>query len=207
LWSFYFLEGKLEFSLYSLPLYSILYLLILPDTVDSAILQSILLLSSYCSYCGREIGVTPAPDSEVGHPGEYSSAPESREHLFSTPWTEKGSIIVDSFNSYRTFGIVCVFVSILVSIYYHSSGLFSSECRAYPQLFYRSSHWERSQPFCCFPTCPAVAAHYRYSVHPSFPAHYYRDTQKVSVDCSNNCSNSVIVYLFTDILLLVELLL
>jgi hypothetical protein len=34
----------------TLLLYSILYLLILPDTVDSAILQPLLLPSSYCSY-------------------------------------------------------------------------------------------------------------------------------------------------------------
>jgi hypothetical protein len=64
-----------------------------------------------------------------------------------------------------------LFIIIIISYLVLFFWIFSSTCQHIPQLFYRSSCWDHSQPFCCFSICPAVAVHYRYSVYPLFPAH------------------------------------
>jgi hypothetical protein len=63
-----------------------------------------------------------------------------------------------------------LFIIIVISYLVLFFRVFSRVCQHIPQLFYRNSCWDSSQPFCCFPICPAVAVHYRYSVHPLFPA-------------------------------------
>ena len=101
--------------------------------------------------------------SEVGHLGEYSSIPGRQALLVSTPQAGEGGhsiLFLMGINVFRGIGF-CIY-----SMYY-SSRLFSSNCWAYLQLFYRSSYQDGSWLF-LFVLCLAlvVAVHYQYIVHP-----------------------------------------
>jgi hypothetical protein len=62
--------------------------------------------------------------------------------------------------------------SMLVSIYYYFSGLFSSVCQAYPWLFYRNSHRDHSRPFRLFYHTAGGGCTLLNSVHPLFPVQH-----------------------------------
>jgi hypothetical protein len=65
-----------------------------------------------------------------------------------------------------------LFIIIVISYLVLFFWIFSSTYWHIPQLFYRNSCWDHSQPFCCFSICPAVAVYYRYSIYPLFLLHY-----------------------------------
>jgi hypothetical protein len=71
------------------------------------------------------------------------------------------------YKEYESVLFIIIVISYLVLFFW----VFSSACRHIPQLFYRNSCWDSSQPFCCFSILLAVAVYYRYSIPPLFPAH------------------------------------
>jgi hypothetical protein len=85
-----------------------------------------------------------------------------------------------------------LFIIIVISYLALFFWVFSSGCRHIPQLFHRNSCWDDFQPFCCFSICPAVAVHYRYSVHPLFPAHHHSNGPNWAAGKSTVSLNTVL---------------